>query len=108
MGKRRPATPLTSTPRTLHGAFPVATLDLHGLRAHQIEGRVGGFLRQWSVREPGAVVEIITGKGNRSEAGPVLFGAVRDLLEHEFADLVDDSALARGAGGWMVRLRDRR
>ena len=105
MGKRRPATPLPSTPRTLHGAFPVATLDLHGLRAHQAESRVSGFLRQWSTREPGAVVEIVTGRGNHSEDGPVLFGAVRDLLDHDFADLVDDYSLNRGSGGWLVRLR---
>ena len=106
MGKRRPATPLASTPKTLHGAFPVATLDLHGLTLAQAESRVRGFLMQWAVREPGAVVEVVTGRGNRSEHGPVLFSGVRELLEFDHAAMVDDFALNRGAGGWLIRLAD--
>ena len=105
MGKRRPATPLTSTPRTLHGSRIVATLDLHGLNAHQAEIRLEGFLRSRRSTDPGEVVEIITGKGNRSTAGPVLQGLVRDLLDHELAELAADVSLARGGGGWLVQLK---
>lgn len=105
MGKRRPAQPLASTPRTLHGSRIVATLDLHGMNAHQAESRVAGFLRARGAEDAGEVVEIISGKGNHSAEGPVLQGLVRDLLDHEFAEFVADVSLARGGGGWLVRLK---
>lgn len=106
MGKRRPAKPLASTPRTLHGSRIAATLDLHGLNAHQAQIRLEGFVRSHAAQHAGAVVEVITGKGNRSTNGPVLQGMVRDVLDHELASFVDDVSLARGGGSWLVKLKD--
>ncbi len=107
MGKRRPATPLASTPRTLHGAFPVASLDLHGRTAREVRSAVFGFLQREAAVNAGDVVEIVTGRGTNSEGAPVLFGLVRALLEDDLAHLVDEMSLNRGAGGWLVRLRPR-
>ncbi len=105
MGKRRPAKPLTSTPRTLHGSRVAATLDLHGMNAHQAQIRLEGFVRAQAAQHPGEVVEVITGKGNRSADGPVLQGLVRDVLDHQLAEFVGDISLARGGGAWLVRLK---
>lgn len=83
----------------------MATLDLHGLSARQAESRLEGFLRSQTYKQAGQVVEIITGKGNRSADGPVLQGLVRELFDHELADFVDDVSMAQGGGGWLVRLK---
>ena len=75
------------------------------MRAHQAERRVDSLLTSWSARQPGAVLRIITGKGNRSTDGPVLLGVVEELLRVELGDRVADLTLDSGGGGWLVRLK---
>ncbi len=84
--------------------IPIATLDLHGLRAQQAEGRVRGFLAGHAHSSSGQVVLIITGKGNRSERDAVLPALTRDLLQGECAHLVADFAGQPGGGGYVVRM----
>ena len=83
---------------------PVATLELHGLRAGPAESRVRGFLAGQARTTPGQVVQIITGKGNRSAGGPVLPSLTRELLEGDCAPFVSEFAAQPGGGGYMVRL----
>lgn len=92
--------------RTLHAAVVAAEVDLHGMTVDQAERRVEGFLRAMTVREPGGVVRIITGRGVRSPGPPVLQEAVRDALTGWLSELVDDWAVDRGGGAYLVRLRD--
>lgn len=103
MGKRRPTyVPPPDLPPTLHGTRPDHAVDLHGLKAHQAEQRVEGLLETWSRRQPGAVLRIVTGKGNRSQDGPVLLGIVEDLLRRDRR--VKEMVLDAGGGGWLVRV----
>ena len=105
MGKRRPThVQPPKLPETLHGARPDATVDLHGMRAHQALRRVESLLTTWSARQPGAVLRIITGKGNRSGGAPVLLGTVEELLRDEMGNRVSDMVLDAGGGGWLVRV----
>lgn len=105
MGKRRPANvDPPELPDSLHGAFPDATVDLHGLKAHTALQRVENLLATWTRRQPGAVLRIVTGKGNRSADGPVLLGAVEELLREELGGRVADMTLDAGGGGWLVRV----
>ena len=81
MGRRRFTEPEPSEPNdTLHGATTVAELDLHGETVDSARQKVDWFLDRWGRQRPGAVVHIITGKGNRSTTGAVLLPMVRDLL----------------------------
>ncbi len=84
---------------------PVATLDLHGYTGAQARSRVRDFLSAHSGISAGSVVHVITGKGTGSEVEPVLPGLVRDMLEGEAADQVDEYAGMLGGGGWVVRVR---
>lgn len=110
MGKRRPAKVAPpQLPETLLGAFPDHTVDLHGMTAAQAERRVDNLLATWAKRQPGAVLKIITGLGNRSQDGPVLLHAVEDYLRDELSlgreRRITDMARAAGGGGWVVRVR---
>lgn len=105
MGRRRPAPPAQSTPRTLHGAVVVGELDLHGLTRDQAERRFEGFLRALSVREPGQVVRIITGRGAGAGRAPVIQGAVREGLVGWASEWVADWSVDPGGGAFLVRLR---
>jgi DNA-nicking Smr family endonuclease len=91
--------------RTLHGAIPAESLDLHGLFADAAERRVRGFIEAWARREPGAVVRIVTGKGARSTGAPVLRTLVHDLLTGALRTSVDDWAVDQGGGAYLVRVR---
>ena len=51
------------------------------------------------------MVRIITGKGNRSEAGPVLMPLVRRLLETSLASYVAEFTVDRDGGSFLVRLK---
>lgn len=109
MGKRRPArVDPPDLPDTLVGAHPDHTVDLHGFTGPVAVGRVNDLLTTWVRKQPGAVLHIVTGKGNRSTAGPVLLHAVEDYLREELAAgpgrRISDLTLARGGGGWMVRV----
>ena len=105
MGKRRPK-PVEppQLPETLHGALPDHTVDLHGLQVPQARMRVDNLLETWVRRQPGAVLRIVTGKGNRSARGPVLLGEVEEALRSELGGRVADMTLDAGGGGWLVRV----
>jgi DNA-nicking Smr family endonuclease len=83
---------------------PAAVLDLHGYGAAQAEARLADFLRTHATLSPGRVVHVVTGRGNRSEATPVLPGLVRRRLDDELAPWVGESAGLPGGGGVAVRL----
>lgn len=88
-------------------AYPVASLDLHGSSAAEAERRVVNFVRTHAAGSPGAVVEIVTGKGVRSVGRPVLPGLVRELLQGELKSMVREWAGTPGGGAVKVRLRKR-
>lgn len=103
MGKRRPThVPPPKLPPSLVGARADFTVDLHGMRARQVMQRVENLLTTWARRQPGAVLRIITGKGNNSPQGPVLLRTVEDLLRDD--PRVEDMTLDAGGGGWLVRV----
>ena len=60
--------------------LPEAELDLHGLRAEVVQEKVGWFLEN-ALFHGFVAVRIITGKGSRSESGPVLRPLVESYLD---------------------------
>ena len=84
---------------------PVATLDLHGHTVAQARPRVRDFLTTHARISSGSVVHLITGKGAGSDGEAVLLRLVRDMLDDEAADHVDEYAGVLGGGGWVVRVR---
>jgi DNA-nicking Smr family endonuclease len=106
MGRRRPRAAKPSGPRdSLHFAVVLDERDLHHLTAEEAAVQLESFLLGWSRQRPGAVVRVITGRGNRSAGGPVLQPRVRELLTGRLAHLVEDYALESGAGAYRVRVR---
>jgi len=106
---RKKASPDSETPELTGYArlvveTPEATLDLHGLTAHQAERRVRDFIRTQTRIAPGKVVHIITGRGARSPGEPVLPGLVNRMLRDEFHDEVEMIAGLPGGGALAVRL----
>lgn len=85
--------------------LPVDTLDLHGHTGAQARPRVRDFLTTHSRISTGRVAHIITGKGIGSQGDVVLLDLVRDMLEDEAADHVDEYAGILGGGGWVVRVK---
>ena len=83
----------------------VTTLDLHGYTADQARLRVRDFLTTHSRISAEGVVHIITGKGTGSAGDAVLLEVVRDMLDDEAADHVDQYAGMLGGGGWVVRVK---
>ena len=109
MGRRRPRSPKSSEPSaTLHGAVVDDERDLHHLTAAEAAVQLESFLLGWSRRRPGAVLRVITGKGNRSQGGPVLRPLVRGLLTGRLAPVVEDYAVESGGGAYLVRVRRER
>jgi DNA-nicking Smr family endonuclease len=88
----------------LHAAVVEDEIDLHFLTAAEAAVRLEVFLRGWSRRRPGAVLRVITGKGNRSSQGPVLQPRVRELLKGPLAPLVADYVAESGGGAYRVRV----
>ena len=103
-GASTPQPEMTGIARLLSGS-PVATLDLHGYTGAEARLRVRDFLTTHSRISPGDVVHIITGKGTGSVGDAVLPELVRDLLDDEASDQVDDYAGMMGGGGWVVRVK---
>ena len=99
-----PSPPPTGIAQLL-SEMQVATLDLHGYTADQARLRVRDFLTTHSRISADAVVHIITGKGTGSQGGGVLLEVVRDILDGETADHVDEYAGMLGGGGWVVRVK---
>lgn len=104
--RRRPAQdrPAALGLDALLDAQPVATLDLHGFRAAEVQQAVGNFLSTWRRRAPGGVVHVITGRGRGSGGRPVLRPAVRRLLEAAGPTVVAEWSPDVDAGGFLVRL----
>ncbi len=106
MGKRRFTEPEPSGPiDTLRVATAVAELDLHGETADSGRQKVEWFLDRWARQRPGAVVRIITGKGNRSTAGAVLLPMVRDLLDGACAHRIEEWTTEMSGGSVVMRLK---
>jgi DNA-nicking Smr family endonuclease len=109
MGQRRPRTPKPSGPiGTLHTAIVDDERDLHHLTADEAAAQLEAFLLGWSRRRSGAVVRVITGRGNRSPGGPVLRPRVRELLTGRLAPLVEDFVMETGGGAYLIRVRAER
>ena len=109
MGRRRPRSPTPSGPSdSLHAAIVDDERDLHHLTAAEAAVQLESFLVGWSRRRPGAVLRVITGKGNRSAGGPVLRPLVRALLTGRLAPVVEDYAVESGAGAYLIRVRGER
>ena len=105
MGKRRVPVK-TAEPVDSILAKPVeAETDLHGLDARSALIRLESFLSRWAQTNPGAVVRVITGRGNRSDSGPVLKPLVRELLGGPLAQYVERYAVDQGGGAYLVQVR---
>jgi DNA-nicking Smr family endonuclease len=63
------------------------------------------FLTRWALSKPGAVVRVITGRGNRSNGGPVLKPLVQTLLEARLTRLVQRYTIEAGGGAYLVQVR---
>ena len=92
------------TPRTLHSAVVVETLDLHGHTADEAERRLEMLLDRVARTEPGGVVRVVTGRGVRSAGPPVLQGVVRDALNGWLSHRVAEWAVDVGGGAYLVRV----
>jgi hypothetical protein len=99
-----PPPSLTGIARLL-SEMAVATLDLHGFTAAQAQLRLRDFITTYSHISAGSVVHVITGKGTGSEGPAVLLGLVRDMLDDEVADQIDEYAGMLGGGGWVIRVK---
>ena len=106
MGRRRPRSPGPSGPSdSLHSAIVEDERDLHALTADEAAVALEIFLAGSSERHPGAVVRVITGRGNRSRGGPVLLPRVRELLVGRLAPYVADFVVETGGGSYRIRVR---
>ncbi len=83
----------------------VATRDLHGFTTAQAQLRLRDFITAHSYISSGCAVHVITGKGTGSEGPAVLLELVRDMLDDEAADQVDEYAGMLGGGGWVIRVK---
>lgn len=97
--------PVFDSSDTLLDGRAEAELDLHGFSAAEAPAAVRAFVAHWQRRKPGAVVQIITGKGTGSPNGPVLRGLVKSLLQGELRALVTDWRLDDGEGAYKVKVR---
>jgi DNA-nicking Smr family endonuclease len=63
------------------------------------------FVERWERQRPGAVLEIVTGRGNRSAGAPVLKAAVEDVLREELADRITRWVVQPGGGAVLLELK---
>ena len=99
-----PRPSLTGIARLL-SEMAVAKLDLHGFATVQAQLRLRDFIITHSYVSAGSVVHVITGKGTGSEGPAVLLELVRDMLDDEVADQIDEYAGMLGGGGWVIRVK---
>ena len=106
MGRKRRLAQVTGhEPPTLLGKTPARELDLHRVPSDQAERLVKNLLITAARSNPGQVVRIVTGKGNRSANGPVLMPLVRRMLETSMAPYVAEFTLDRDGGSYLVRVK---
>jgi DNA-nicking Smr family endonuclease len=106
MGRRRAPLKTADTPiDTLLGRPVEGSTDLHGLDARTAEVQLEAFLTRWSRSKPGGVVRVITGRGNRSQDGPVLKPRVRELLDGALARYVRRYTVEVGGGAYLIEVR---
>jgi len=96
--------PRFSSADPLLDAKTVATLDLHGFPAGEVEPALRAFLETWKARSPGAVVHVITGRGRGSKGAPILRPLVRRLLRDVPPGTIREFALTHNEGGYRIRL----
>ena len=99
-----PRPSLTGVARLL-SEMAVAKLDLHGFTTAQAQLRLRDFITTHSRISAGSVVHVITGKGTGSGGPAVLLELVRDMLDDEAADQVDEYSGMLGGGGWVIRVK---
>ncbi|MBI4503817.1 MAG: Smr/MutS family protein [Gemmatimonadetes bacterium] len=63
------------------------------------------FLDRWARTRPGAVVRIVTGRGNHSEGAPVLYPMVAQLLGGRLAHYVRTSRPDSSFGAYLVQVK---
>lgn len=106
MGKRRIPLKTSVDPIDSLLAKPVeAETDLHGLDARSADFKLESFLFRLAKTKPGSVVRVITGRGNRSDSGPILKPLVRDLLDGRLAKHVERYTIESGGGAYLVQVR---
>jgi DNA-nicking Smr family endonuclease len=105
MGRRRAPLKTGDPIDSLLAKAVDASTDLHGLDALTAEVRLEAYLTRWSASRPGAVVRVITGRGNRSGGRPVLKPLVRELLEGRLARYVNRWTVEPGGGAYIVEVR---
>lgn len=79
--------------------------DLHRLDARSAEIKLESFLMRWSRTKPTAVVRVITGRGNRSDSGPVLQPLVRELLRGRLGRYVKRFTMDAGGGAFLLEVK---
>ncbi len=105
MGKRRVPLKNDSEPIDSILAKPVEEIcDLHGLDARGAELRLESFLDRCARTRPGAVVRIITGRGNRSEGTAVLRPLVAKLLGGRLDKYIERHRVDSGGGAYLVQM----
>ena len=85
---------------------PAASYDLHGQSVLEALKNAEGFLRSQAAARPGAVVQVVTGRGKSGSGAPIRT-RTRSLLKRlkEQGALVRDYVLEEGEGSFLVRLR---
>jgi DNA-nicking Smr family endonuclease len=104
MSKRRRSRPAFESRSSLADDSVSDTIDLHGLTAVEARQHLGYELRRLRAARRGRIVQIITGKGRHSTAGPVLRPLVRTLLLGTMKHFVAEMVEASDGGGYLVRL----
>ena len=106
MGKRRITTGKPAGPiDTLIGRPVEGEIDLHGLDARAAEIALESFVIRWARTRPGAVVRVITGRGNRSDGPPVIQPLVAGQLAGRLGPRVARFTRDAAGGAFLVQVR---
>ncbi len=105
MGKRRIPVKDGGEPTDVLQGKPVeAELDLHTLDGMTAEQTLSIFLERVVHTNPGRVVRVITGRGNRSAGMPILQPLVRRLLAAEVGNRVNRFVPDAGGGAFLIEI----
>ena len=83
---------------------PAASYDLHGQSVLEALKNAEGFLRSQAAARPGAVVQVVTGRGKSGSGATEAIRPPTQILKEQGA-LVRDYVLEEGEGSFLVRLR---